>query len=87
MVKNSLINEGCIVEGELNNSILFSDVHIEKGAIINNSVVLSGSVIKENAIINNTVVLEDMTVEAGLVIGEKDDGNIYVISEDGVDIE
>ena len=87
LVKNSLINEGCIVEGELNNSILFSDVHIEKGAIINNSVVLSGSVIKENAIINNTVVLEDMTVEAGLVIGEKDDGNIYVISEDGVDIE
>lgn len=86
-VKNSLINEGCIVEGELNNSILFSDVHIEKGAIINNSVVLSGSVVKENAIINNTVVLEDMTVEAGLVVGEKDDGNIYVISEDGIEIE
>lgn len=87
VVKNSLINEGCIVEGEINNSILFSDVHIEKGAIINNSVVLSGCVIKENAIINNTVVLEDMTVEAGTVIGEKDDGNIYLVSEDGVEIE
>ena len=87
LVKNSLINEGCIVEGELNNSILFSDVHIEKGAVINNSVVLSGSVVKENAIINNTVVLENMTVKAGLVVGEKDDGNIYVISEDGIEVE
>ena len=87
VVKNSLINEGCIVEGELNNSILFSDVHIEKGAIINNSVVLSGCVIKENAIINNTVVLEDMIVESGVVIGEKDDGKIYLVSEDGVEIE
>lgn len=87
VVKNSLINEGCIVEGELNNSILFSDVHIEKGAIINNSVVLSGCVIKENAVINNTVVLEDMIVESGVVIGEKDDGKIYLVSEDGVEIE
>ena len=87
IVKNSLINEGCIVEGELNNSILFSDVHVEKGAIINNSVVLSGCVIKENAVINNTVVLEDMVVEAGVVIGEKDDGFIYLVSEDGVEKE
>ena len=87
VVKNSLINEGCIVEGELNNSILFSDVHIEKGAIINNSVVLSGCVIKENAVINNAVVLEDMTVESGVVIGDKDDGKIYLVSEDGIEIE
>ncbi len=87
VVKNSLINEGCIVEGELNNSILFSDVHVEKGAIVNNSVVLSGCVIKENAVLNNTVVLEDMEVESGRVVGEKDDGNIYLLSEDGVEIE
>ncbi len=87
VVKNSLINEGCIVEGELNNSILFSDVHVEKGAIVNNSVVLSGCVIKENAVLNNTVVLEDMEVEAGRVVGEKDDGNIYLLSEDGVEME
>lgn len=87
VVKNSLINEGCIVEGELNNSILFSDVHVEKGAVVNNSVVLSGCVIKKDAVINNTVVLEDMTVDVGVVIGEKGDGNIYLVSEDGIEIE
>ncbi len=87
IVKNSLINEGCIVEGEINNSILFSDVHIEKGAIINNSVILSGCVIKENTVINNTVVLENMTVESGIVVGVKDDGKIYLLSEDGIEVE
>ena len=87
IVKNSLINEGCIVEGEINNSILFSDVHIEKGAIINNSVILSGCVIKENAVINNTVVLENMIVESGKVVGVKDDGKIYLLSEDGIEVE
>lgn len=87
LVKNSLINEGCIVAGEINNSILFSDVHIEEGAVINNSVVLSGCIIKKDAIINNTVVLENITVEEGTVIGEKDDGYIYLVSEDGVEKE
>lgn len=87
VVKNSLINEGCIVGGEVNNSILFSDVHIEEGAVVNNSVVLSGCVIKKNAIINNTVVLENMTVEEETIIGEKNDGYIYLVSEDGVERE
>lgn len=86
-VKNTLINEGCIVEGKLNNSILFSDVRIEEGAIINNSVILSGCIIKKNAIINNAVVLEDMIIEEGRVIGEKDDGFIYLLSEDGIEKE
>lgn len=87
VVKNSLINEGCIVEGEVNNSILFSNVLIEEGALVNNSVILSGCVIKKDAIVNNTVTLADIEVESGRVIGEKDDGNIYLISEDGVEIE
>lgn len=86
-VKNTLINEGCIVEGKLNNSILFSNVRIEEGAIVNNSVILSGCVIKKNAIINNTVVLEDMIIEEGRLIGEKDDGFIYLLSEDGIEKE
>ncbi len=86
-VKNSLINEGCIVEGQLNNSILFSDVRLEEGAIVNNSVILSGCIIKKNAIINNAVVLEGMTVEEGVVIGKKEDGFIYLVSEDGVEKE
>ena len=87
VVKNSLINEGCIVSGELNNSILFSDVHIEEGAVVNNSVVLSGCVIKKNAIINNAVILENIIVEEDMVVGEKDDGYIYLVSEEGVERE
>ena len=58
IVRNSLINEGCIVSGELNNSILFADVVVEPGAVINNSVVLSGCDVKKDSIINNAVVLE-----------------------------
>lgn len=87
IVRNSLINEGCIVSGELNNSILFADVVVEPGAVINNSVVLSGCVVKKDSIINNAVVLENMIVEEGMEIGSVDNGNIYIFSEDGVEVE
>ena len=85
-INNSLINEGCLVEGEVNNSILFSEAHIGKGAIINNSVILSKCSIGENAVINNCVVLEGVTVEAGARIGNLESDSIYTVSEDGVDI-
>lgn len=87
IVRNSLINEGCIVSGELNNSILFADVVVEPGAVINNSVVLSGCVVKKDSIINNAVILENMIVEEGMEIGSVDNGNIYIFSEDGVEVE
>lgn len=86
-VNNSLINEGCIVEGEVNNSILFSESHIEKGAKVNNSVVLSKCIIKANAVVNNAVVLEGVIVEEGKVIGELGGDYIYLVSEEGIDLE
>lgn len=86
-VNNSLINEGCHIRGELNNSILFSEIEVEEGAKINNSVILSNCKIKAGAELNNTVLLEDITIEEGEKIGELNDGNIYLVSEDGILVE
>lgn len=87
VIKNSLINEGCYIQGELNNSILFSEIEVEEGAVVNNSVVLSNCTIKSGAEVNNAVVFEGLTIESGEKIGEKDDGNVYLVSEDRVLIE
>ena len=85
-VKTSLINEGCIVNGTLNNSILFTNVMIEEGAVVNNSVVLADTVIKKNAVVNNAVVLEGTIIEENAVVGEEDN-HIYLVSNDGVQKE
>jgi len=87
IIRNSLINEGCYIQGELNNSILFSEIEVEEGAIINNSVILSNCTIREGAEVNNAVVLEGLTVERDEKIGEKDDGNVYLVSNERVLIE
>lgn len=87
VVNNSLINEGCHVRGELNKSILFSEIEIEAGAVVNNSVILSNCVIKSGAIVNNAVVFEGIVLEGNTRIGEEDDGKVYLVSDQGISEE
>lgn len=48
-VKNCLVSDGCIIEGEAVNSIIFSDVRIARGASLNNCIVMRGCEVGENA--------------------------------------
>lgn len=59
-VVNSLVADGCIIEGEVENSILFRGVKIRKGSKIKNSIVMQDSVIGENA--NLEYVITDKNV-------------------------
>ncbi|SHE28855.1 glucose-1-phosphate adenylyltransferase [Alkalibacter saccharofermentans] len=66
VVKNSMINEGCIIDGHLEKSILFSEVRVDKGAKVYNSVILSGAIIEEGAKVCNAVVMEGVRVKKAM---------------------
>ncbi len=87
IISNSLVNEGCVVKGEVNNSILFSQAEIEEGAVVNNSVIMSRCVIKKGARVNNAVILEDMVIEGDKMIGKENVDEIYLVSTEGILIE
>ncbi len=61
-VRNSLVADGCIIEGEVTNSIVFSDVRIAKGAKLNNCIVMRGSEIGENVILSAVIADKYSTV-------------------------
>ena len=84
-VKKSLINENCLIYGNVNNSVLFSSITVEKNAEVHDSVILSDTVIKKGAKLYNCVVAESMTIEENRVIGEKDSDKIFLVSEDGIE--
>ncbi len=69
-VKNSIITEGCEIDGTVENSVLSEGVIVETGAIVRNSVIMSDTVIRKNAVVEyaiideNTVICEDVTVGA-----------------------
>ncbi len=54
-VKNSLISASCILEGTVENSILFRNVTVGKGAVVRNSVLMQYCVIRPGAVVENVI--------------------------------
>ncbi len=64
VVENSIIADGCVIEGTVKNSVIFRGVKVEKGAEIHNSVVMQDSVIGKNA------TLKHIVTDKNVVIGD-----------------
>lgn len=62
-VVNSLIADGCVIDGTVENSILFRGVHVEKGAVVKNSIVMEKGVVSEKASINYTVTDKNVIIQ------------------------
>ena len=54
-MKNSLIANGCIIQGEVENSILFRGVKIGKGVKIRNSIIMQKCDVQDGALIENVI--------------------------------
>lgn len=67
-VTHSLIADGCIVEGQVENSVLFRGVKVGKGAIIKNSIIMQNTVIGENAELNYMITDKNVTVANGRIL-------------------
>lgn len=61
---NSLIADGCVIEGEVENAILFRGVRVEKGAKVSNSILLQGTVVGEGASVSHVIADKSVTVGA-----------------------
>ncbi len=70
VLQNSIVAEGCSIEGNIEYSVLFSKVNVEKGAVVDYSIVMPGATIKEGAVVQYAIVAEDAVIGAGAVVGE-----------------
>ena len=75
-IKNSLISSGCIINGQVENSVLFKKVFVGNNCVIKNSVILNDVYIGDNSHIENCVVESRDTIRA----------NSYLCGEDGIKI-
>lgn len=80
-VKNSLISSGCIVNGDVEDSVLFKKVYVGNNCVIRNSIILNDVYIGDNTVIENCIVESRDTIRANTsYTGE--DGKIKVVIED-----
>ncbi len=70
-VENSMMAEGCCIDGEIDYSVLFADVVVEEGAKVDSSIIMPGTVIKKGAVVQYAIVAENAVIESGAVVGEK----------------
>ena len=67
---NSIIMSGCEIYGTVENSVLSSDVIIEKGAVVRNSIIMGDVRIGENSVVEYSIIDENTIVGKNAVIGE-----------------
>ena len=70
-VKNSLVTQGCDVNGEVEGSVLFSNVNVGEGAKVIDSVLMPGVLIEEGAVVKKAIIDEGVVIKAGTVVNEE----------------
>lgn len=69
-VQNSIVTEGAYIGGEVESSVIFSNVEIDDGALIVDSVIMPGAVIKKGAKVLYSIVAQDAVIEEDAQVGE-----------------
>ena len=86
VIENSMVTDGCVVDGTVDFSVIYEGVTIEKGATVTDSIIMPGSVIKAGAVVEYAIVGENCVVGEGAKIGtrpeaveNRDDWGIAVV--------
>ena len=64
-VKNSLVADGCLIEGQVENCVLFRGVHVKPGARVFNSIVMQGADVGENALLDHVILDKGVKILPG----------------------
>jgi len=83
VVENSMVTEGCEIDGIVRDSVLFAGVTVEKGAVVEDSVIMPGTTIKAGAVVRRAIVSEDCVISKRCEVGEVA-GDIALIGQDTV---
>ncbi|MDN4619954.1 glucose-1-phosphate adenylyltransferase [Paenibacillus sp. PsM32] len=85
-VSDSIINEGCIVHGEINHSVLFFGVEVGEGSVITDSVIMPNVKIGKNVRIHRAIIDDGMILPDGKQIGvdREDESEILLITNESL---
>lgn len=81
-VKNSLVTQGCVVNGEVEGSVLFNNVNVGEGAKVIDSVLMPGVLIEEGAVVKKAIIDEGVVIKAGTVVNDEAK-EVALVSDNG----
>lgn len=84
-VSNSMIANGSIIGGKVENSVLFRSVKIGKGSVVRNSIIMQKTVIGENCILDGVILDKDVKIADGTVITKENQVEYPYVVQKGLE--
>ena len=80
-INQAFITQGCIIEGEVRNSVLFTGAKVGAGAKIIDSVLMPGVVVEEGAVVTRALVADNVKIGKKAVVGSADSEHTELVSK------
>ena len=77
-VKNSLIADGCVIEGKVENCVVFRNVKVEEGATVKDSILMQGAVIEKDAVLERVIMDKQSRILNGAQLTAKQNKILFV---------
>ena len=80
-IKRSFITQGCMLDGEIKNSVLFTSVKIDTGAKVIDSVLMPGVIVESGAVVQRALVTDGVRIGKNAVVGSADSEHIELVAK------
>jgi glucose-1-phosphate adenylyltransferase len=86
-VKRAFITQGCVIEGEVKNSVLFTGASVGAGAKVIDSVLMPNARVSAGATVTRALVADNVRIGKGAVVGSADSENIELVAKNVKGVE
>ena len=80
-IERAFINQGCVINGKVKNSVLFTGAKVGEGAQIIDSVLMPGVEVEEGAVVTRALVADGVKIGKNAVVGSADSEHIELVSK------
>lgn len=80
-IKRAFITQGCAIDGEIRNSVLFTGADVDTGAKVIDSVLMPGVVVEAGAIVTRALVADGVRIGKDAVVGSADSEHIELVAK------
>ena len=82
-IQNAYITQGCVIEGEVTNSVIFTGAKVRPGAKVIDSVLMPGAIVEDGAVVIRALVANGVNIGKGALVGSADSEHIELIAKRG----
>lgn len=80
-IKRAFITQGCAIDGEIRNSVLFTGADVDTGAKVIDSVLMPGVVVEAGAVVTRALVADGVRIGKDAVVGSADSEHIELVAK------